>query len=78
MRNFNKEPDNREKYKILCHLVKNVVHPQGYTFFSYLVNENQTELIKEALKIKGLKYSTDKNGISPLLLAIKNKNYKIM
>jgi hypothetical protein len=62
----------------LPYLVKNVVYPQGFTFLSYLINKNQPEWIKAALEIEGVNYLTDKNGITPLLLSIKNKNYKIM
>ena len=62
----------------MTHLVKNVVHPFGYTFLSYLVNKNQSEFIKKAIEIEGVKYITDINEITPLLLSIKNKNYKIM
>jgi len=62
----------------LPYLAKNVYHPDGYTFLSYLVNKNLTYWIKAALEIDGIKYVTDKNGTTPLLLAIKNKNYKIM
>ena len=58
--------------------MKNVVHPHGYTFLSYLVLKNETELVKEALLIKGVKYMTDKYENTPLLLALKRKNPIIM
>ena len=70
IKRFRDELDNDEKMKILPYLVKNVIHPYGYTFLSYLVYENKTQFIKAALEVQGVKYFSDINGTTPLQFAI--------
>ncbi len=60
------EKNHDQKLKLLPFLVKNVIHPYGYSFLSYLVLENKTELIRAALEINGVKYLSDIYGINPL------------
>ncbi len=44
---------------MLPHLLSNVNHPNGYTFLSWLVFKDYKILIKEAIKIKDLKFVRD-------------------
>lgn len=44
---------------MLPHLLSNVNHPSGYTFLSWLVFKGYKTLIKEAIKIKNLKFIRD-------------------
>jgi len=60
------DKNHDQKLKLLPFLVKNVIHPYGYSFLSYLVLENKTELIRAALEINGVKYLSDIYGINPL------------
>ena len=40
MKNFINENNNEKKKNLLSRLVKYAVHPHGYTFLSYLVNDD--------------------------------------
>ena len=42
LKNFIREKNDEEKLKLLPYLAKNVYHPDGYTFLSYVVNKNLT------------------------------------
>lgn len=52
----------------------NVIHPQGFTFLSFLVYNDNYEMLKEAIN-HPLKYVRDKYGNTPLTLALKSYNY---
>ena len=40
LKKYGQEKDDREKHKLLPYLVKNVIHPHGFSFLSYLINKN--------------------------------------
>ena len=78
LKRFYDEKEDEEKRKLLPYLAGNILNPYGYTFLSYLVVLHESKWIKEALQIKDVRYMTDKNETTPLMNAIKFKNFKVI
>jgi ankyrin repeat protein len=59
---------------MLPHLMKNVIHPYGYTFFSWLAYQDKTDIMKNIVEYQDVKYIRDHYGNGPLLYALKRNS----
>lgn len=62
------------KEQLLSHLMKNVIHPYGYTFFSWLAYQDKTDIMKNIIEYNDVKYIRDHYGNAPLLYALKRNS----
>jgi len=54
--------------------MKNVIHPYGYTYFSWLAYNDKTDIMKNVIEYNDVKYIRDFEGNAPLLYALKRNS----